>query len=178
MQGRCRAGRLCAKFDIANNSQTSRCRESRRWRHHILADSLQGFRIANRWKDGDGPKTNNHVELLSFPASFLVGWVMLRVRQRHSSFCLAFIAAGALLFQAAPSQWQLADYLSLVTTKIGYSDFERAHHRPIQPELASAWPHESRIFVGFSYIRFDRKQNTRLWPFIFTGLTRSPPASS
>ena len=103
---------------------------------------------------------------------------MLRVRQRHSSFCLAFIAAGALLFQAAPSQWQLADYLSLVTTKIGYSDFERAHHRPIQPELASAWPHESRIFVGFSYIRFDRKQNTRLWPFIFTGLTRSPPASS
>jgi hypothetical protein len=87
------------------------------------------------------------------------------------------MAAGALLFQAAPTQWQLTDYLSFVTIKIGYSNFERTHHRPIQSEVASAWPHKSRIFVEFSYIKFDRKQNTRLWPFLFTGITRSPPAS-
>jgi hypothetical protein len=86
------------------------------------------------------------------------------------------MAAGTLLLQATPTQWHLGDYLSIVTTKIGYSDFERPHHRPFQSDLTSALPHQSRTFVEFSYIKFDRKQNNRLWPFIFTGITRSPPA--
>jgi hypothetical protein len=33
-----------------------------------------------------------------------------------------------------------------------------------------------RLFVAaVFFIKFDRKQNTRLWPFVFTDLTRSPP---
>ena len=102
---------------------------------------------------------------------------MVRVRQRDLWFCLALIAAGVLLFQAMPTQWQLDEYLSFVTPKIGYSDVERHYHWPFQSELASAWTRRSRTVVEFSYIKFDRKQNTRLWPFIFTGITRSPPAS-
>ena len=102
---------------------------------------------------------------------------MLRVLRCDLWFYLAFIAAGVLLFQATPTQWHLAEYLSFVTTKIGYSDFERPDHRPFRSDLASGLPGRSRTVVEFSYIKFDRKQNTRLWPFIFTGITRSPPAS-
>jgi hypothetical protein len=33
-----------------------------------------------------------------------------------------------------------------------------------------------KLFVAaIFFIKFDRKQNTRLWPFVFTGVTRSPP---
>jgi hypothetical protein len=33
-----------------------------------------------------------------------------------------------------------------------------------------------KLFVAaVFFIKFDRKQNTRLWPFVFTDLTRSPP---
>jgi hypothetical protein len=102
---------------------------------------------------------------------------MLRVRRCDLWFCLALVAAGVLLFQAKPTQWQLGEYLSFVTTKTGYGDFEGPHHRPFQSGIESAFPRESRTSVEFSYIKFDRKQNTRLWPFIFTGITRSPPAS-
>jgi hypothetical protein len=102
---------------------------------------------------------------------------MLRVRQCNLWFCLAFIAAGVLLFQAMPAHWHLGEYLSFVTTKTGYSDFERHYQRPFQSDIESALPRESRTSVEFSYIKVDRKQNTRLWPFIFTGITRSPPAS-
>jgi len=102
---------------------------------------------------------------------------MLRVLRRDLWFCLGLIAAGMLLLQATATQWHLGDYLSIVTTKIGYSDFERADHRPFQSDVAAALPDRSRTFVEFSYIKFDRKQNTRLWPFLFTGITRSPPAS-
>jgi len=31
------------------------------------------------------------------------------------------------------------------------------------------------VFVH-SFLRFDRKQNTRLWPFVSVGTTRAPPA--
>ena len=102
---------------------------------------------------------------------------MLRVLRCDLWFCLAFMAAGVFLFQATPTQWHLAEYLSFVTTKTAYSDFERPDHRPFRSNLASDLPGRSRTVVEFFYIKFDRKQNTRLWPFIFTGITRSPPAS-
>jgi hypothetical protein len=102
---------------------------------------------------------------------------MLRVRQSDLCFPLAFIAAGVLLFQAMPTQWHLGESLSFVNTRIGYSDFARPHHRPFRSDIESGLSHENRTSVEFLYIRFDRKQNTRLWPFIFTGITRSPPAS-
>ena len=102
---------------------------------------------------------------------------MLRVLRSDLWFCLGLVAAGLLLFQATPTQWRLGEVLSLVTTKIGYSDFERSDHRRFQSDIASELPGRNKTFVEFSYIKFDRKQNTRLWPFIFTGITRSPPAS-
>jgi hypothetical protein len=73
-------------------------------------------------------------------------------------------------------QQEVSDYLSIATARI--SDFERTQHRPFQSDLATALPPENRPFTESSYIKFDRKQNTRLWPFIFTGITRSPPAFS
>ena len=32
------------------------------------------------------------------------------------------------------------------------------------------------VFIH-SFLRFDRKQNTRLWPFVTRGTTRAPPAA-
>jgi hypothetical protein len=29
--------------------------------------------------------------------------------------------------------------------------------------------------LAYSFVRFDRKQNTRLWPFVSAGINRSPP---
>jgi hypothetical protein len=52
------------------------------------------------------------------------------------------------------------DYLSVATARIGNSDLERSQHRPFQSNLATALPPESRPFTEFSYIKFDRKQNT------------------
>jgi hypothetical protein len=92
-------------------------------------------------------------------------------------FCLAF-ALAILLLGATPLQQQVGEYLSVATVRIGNSDFERSQHRPFQSELTTALPAENRPFTECSYIKFDRKQNTRLWPFIFTGITRSPPASN
>jgi hypothetical protein len=69
-------------------------------------------------------------------------------------------------------QQEVSKYLSIATARI--SDFERTQHWPFQSDLATALPPENRPFTESSYIKFDRKQNTRLWPFIFTGITRSP----
>jgi hypothetical protein len=102
---------------------------------------------------------------------------MLRVLRSDLWFCLAFVAGGVLLFEPTPTQRQIGEYLSFLTTKIGYSDFEGPDHRRFQSDIASELPVKSRTSVEFSYIKFDRKQNTRLWPFIFTGITRSPPVS-
>ena len=102
---------------------------------------------------------------------------MLRVLRRDLWFGLALMAAGMFLLQATLTQWHLDDYFSIVTTKIGYSDFERRDPWQFQSDIAAALPGKNRTFVEFSYIKFDRKQNTRLWPFLFTGITRSPPAS-
>jgi hypothetical protein len=35
---------------------------------------------------------------------------------------------------------------------------------------------EKLFLAAICFIKFDRKQNTRLWPFVFTDLTRSPPS--
>jgi len=102
---------------------------------------------------------------------------MLRFLRSDLWFCLGFVAAGLLLSEGTPIHGQLGEALSLVPTKISYSDFERPHDLQFQSDRAAALPHTKETFLEFSYIKFDRKQNTRLWPFIFTGITRSPPAS-
>ena len=92
-------------------------------------------------------------------------------------FALVLFLA-VLLLGTTSTQPQLGEYLSVATSKIGNSDFERSQHRPFKSDAATALACGNLLFIELSYINFDRKQNTRLWPFIFTGITRSPPVSS
>jgi hypothetical protein len=86
-------------------------------------------------------------------------------------FMLAVLSVGATSMQEP-----VGEYVFVATARIGNSDFERSQHRPFKSHIATAFAFSNLRFVEFSYIKFDRKQNTRLWPFIFTGITRSPPA--
>jgi hypothetical protein len=92
-------------------------------------------------------------------------------------FALPFMLA-VLVLGATSTQPQVSEYLSVATSKIGNSDFERSQHRPFKSDAATALAFGNLLFIELSYINFDRKQNTRLWPFIFTGITRSPPTFS
>jgi hypothetical protein len=78
---------------------------------------------------------------------------------------------------ATSIQQQVGDYVSVFvgTSKIGNSDFERPQHRPF--DAATVLAFGNLQLADISHIKFDRKQNTRLWPFVFTGITRSPPLS-
>src|SRR5689334_3663948 len=42
------------------------------------------------------------------------------------------------------------------------------------PGILSGRPQFTATFIQ-SFVRFDRKQNTRVWPFVDAGTTRSPP---
>jgi hypothetical protein len=90
-------------------------------------------------------------------------------------FVLIFILA-VLSVGAASLQEPVGEYVLVATARVGNSDFERSQHRPFKSHIATVFAFHNLRFVEFSYLKFDRKQNTRLWPFIFTGITRSPPA--
>jgi hypothetical protein len=83
-----------------------------------------------------------------------------------------------LLLMTASTQQRFAQHTSFsAAAKIASGDFA-PQHRPFHSSRVTALAPGDRPFTAFSYIKFDRKQNTRLWPFIFTGITRSPPASN
>jgi hypothetical protein len=77
-----------------------------------------------------------------------------------------------LLFEAASVQ----PTANLSTAGPGFGKFE--FERPdgdYHSDSAAALPFEDSSHTLISFTKFDRKQNTRLWPFVFTGITRSPP---
>jgi hypothetical protein len=86
-------------------------------------------------------------------------------------FMLAVLSVGATLMQVP-----VGEYVFVATARIGNSDFERFQHRPFKTDAATALALGNLEFADIFHIKFDRKQNTRLWPFILTRITRSPPA--
>jgi hypothetical protein len=102
--------------------------------------------------------------------------MMARPRKYHLWFPLPLVLA-VLSSGASLTQQPVGEYVSITTSRVGNSDFERAQHEPFKSNAATALAFEDLSFLESSYIKFDRKQNTRLWPFLFTGITRSPPVS-
>jgi hypothetical protein len=56
--------------------------------------------------------------------------------------------------------------------KIELERFDKAY----RSDIALVLPSENLFYTPVSFTKFDRQQNTRLWPFIFAGITRSPPS--
>jgi hypothetical protein len=84
---------------------------------------------------------------------------------------------GILLFCATWAQWQSYDN-SAGTPRLVSGVAERFEHREDRSEAAPVSPvGDFAVTAAFAYsfVKFDRKQNTRLWPFVTTGTTRSPP---
>jgi hypothetical protein len=99
---------------------------------------------------------------------------MSRPRKHAALFALA-VMLDVVLFGATSPQQPIGDYLSVSTAMVGNSDFARSQYTPFTSDTTTASVVGNLPFPDFSYFNFDRKQNTRLWPFIFTGITRSPP---
>ena len=84
---------------------------------------------------------------------------------------------GILLFCASWAQRQSYDS-SAGTSRLVSGVDERFEHRENMTEAVPVSPVGGfAVTATFAYffVKFDRKQNTRLWPFVTTGTTRSPP---
>jgi hypothetical protein len=72
------------------------------------------------------------------------------------------------------------EYVSAGNSRLLNGAPERIQEREqeVHPALALALG-TFAVTAAFTYffIKFDRKQNTRLWPFVTAGTTRSPPSS-
>jgi hypothetical protein len=63
-----------------------------------------------------------------------------------------------------------------LSTGLGFGKIELERlDRNYWPAMTAGYTSEKFFYTANSLTKFDRKQNTRLWPFIFTGITRSPP---
>lgn len=76
------------------------------------------------------------------------------------------------------SQSALDGYAPAGTAHLMSAGIERIEHRA--SPSGTAYALALGVFAvtaafAFAFVRFDRKQNTRLWPFVTTGTTRSPP---
>ena len=80
------------------------------------------------------------------------------------------------------AQPQLDDHAPGVKARSGETLVVHPERQPkrdlggsLQALIASRHSVLTAIFIH-SFLRFDRKQNTRLWPFVTMGTTRAPPA--
>lgn len=83
-----------------------------------------------------------------------------------------------LLLAASWPQRELQDQVSAGAPRVVSAVAERLEHREYRAEAALAPPVGDFVptaAFAYSFVKFDRKQNTRLWPFVTTGTTRSPP---
>jgi hypothetical protein len=83
-----------------------------------------------------------------------------------------------LLLCASWLQGHSPDYVSAGSPRIASGAIEQVEHREHRAETAPALAVGSFALTAafaYSFVKFDRKQNTRLWPFVTTGTTRSPP---
>jgi hypothetical protein len=86
---------------------------------------------------------------------------------------LTFRALLVALLLCAP-YLQPAPEFSVAGPSLAKAELERSV-RVLRVDAPAALPLEKSFFTPAFFIKFDRQQNTRLWPFIFTGITRSPP---
>jgi len=85
-----------------------------------------------------------------------------------------------LAFSATYPQRQLHGYVSANTPRLVSDLAERIQPHDSLSSATVVLPLKNvGVTATFTYffVKFDRKQNTRLWPFVTTGTTRSPPLS-
>jgi hypothetical protein len=83
-----------------------------------------------------------------------------------------------LLLAVSWPQRELQDQVSAGTPRVVSAVAERLEDREHRTEAAPTPPVGDFVptaAFAYSFVKFDRKQNTRLWPFVTTGTTRSPP---
>jgi hypothetical protein len=83
-----------------------------------------------------------------------------------------------LLLGATWPERQVRDYLSAGAPRLVSGASERIQQREQTTQTAAALALGSFVVTAvfaYSFVKFDRKQNTRLWPFVTTGTARSPP---
>jgi hypothetical protein len=83
-----------------------------------------------------------------------------------------------LLLAVGWQEWELQHQMSAGTPRVVSAAAERLDDREHRAEAAPAPPvgdFAPTPAFAYSFVKFDRKQNTRLWPFVTTGTTRSPP---
>jgi hypothetical protein len=96
---------------------------------------------------------------------------------RRLGFNLVPMAIIPLLAASWP-QRELQDQVSAGIPACQKRRADRLEDREHRAEAALAAPVGDFVptsAFAYSFVKFDRKQNTRLWPFVTTGTTRSPP---
>jgi hypothetical protein len=78
---------------------------------------------------------------------------------------------------------ELDDYVPAVKIRPADSTIANPERQPkrilggmTQATVAGNHSVFTAVFIH-SFVKFDRKQNTRLWPFVTMGTTRAPPAT-
>ena len=85
-----------------------------------------------------------------------------------------------LAFSATYPQRQLHGYVSAANLRLVSELSERIQPHDNLSSATAVLPLKNMVVTAtftHSFVKFDRKQNTRLWPFVTTGTTRSPPLS-
>jgi hypothetical protein len=85
-----------------------------------------------------------------------------------------------LAFSATYPQRQLHGYVSAGTPRLVSGLAERIQPHDNLSTATTVLPLKNVVVTAtftHAFVKFDRKQNTRLWPFITAGTTRSPPLS-
>jgi hypothetical protein len=78
------------------------------------------------------------------------------------------------------AQPQLDDHVPGLKVRPAGTEVANSQRQAKRDPSVSILPGSGLIFTAVfihSFVRFDRKQNTRLWPFVTRGTTRAPPAA-
>ena len=103
---------------------------------------------------------------------------MQRVRQHRTIKQRLVMLVVVVILAASWLPWQLHDCVFAGAPRLVNGATERIEHRDYRDELGPVLARGDLAVTAtfaYSFVKFDRKQNTRLWPFVTTGTTRSPP---
>jgi hypothetical protein len=92
---------------------------------------------------------------------------------------MASLIVIILLLALSWQQRELQNQVSAGTPRVVSSVADRLEDREHRAKAALAPPIGDFVptpAFAYFFVKFDRKQNTRLWPFVTTGTTRSPPS--
>jgi hypothetical protein len=105
--------------------------------------------------------------------------VKVRLTKKLRRLSLSLIFLFSCLGFAQPQLDDYAPGIKVRSTVTTISHPERQPKRDFAGSIQALITGQHSVFTAVfvqSFLRFDRKQNTRLWPFVSVGTTRAPPA--